>query len=292
MSSLLPPDLRARLGASRWVALRAQADSAVGERRSKAIGAGIEFAQHRDYEVGDDLRYLDRHVYARHRRPVVRQFSVEQRLRVTVLLDASASMGVDPEKWRRAQELAAVFGLVTINGGDQVRYGVVARGDIAWGRVASRRIQLERELDRLEAVEPSGALDDLTDVASRSMERLGPEGLLVVVSDWLCDGVQGALKRWRVRGQEVVAVQVVAPVDAEPGGDARGWLALRDVETGDVLERHVDGATLAAYREAFEAWEHELRSTVWGAEGRWFSVRSDAGTADAVQRLRHQGLVT
>lgn len=293
MIATLAPEVRRLLGASKLIALRAPANAAIGERRSKAIGPGIEFAQYRDYEPGDDMRHIDRHIYARLGRVVVRQFNVEQRLRVAVLLDASGSMALDPATWRRAVELAAVFGEVTLNGGDQVRFGVVRADRVAWGPVTSRHPLLQRELARLAAVEPTGSVGTFTDVALRSLEPLGRPGVLVVVSDWLVDGFAAALRTWRVRSQEIVAVQVLGSAEAGHGAGPSGWVQLVDVETGDVVERRLDAQAWSLYRREVEAWSEEVRAAVWAAEGRWF--RSDAAAPigeAAVQALRRQGLIT
>src|SRR5690606_23851685 len=151
----------------------------------RALGSGMEFAQYKDYEPGDDLRYLDRHVYARHGKTVIKRFHLEQRLRVSVLLDASASMAVDPGSWQRVVEVAAVFGEAALNGSDQVRFGVAQRGRVNWGSVSSRDAQLRREIDGLANVVPEGSLDNFELLATKSLQALTEPGLLVVVSDWL-----------------------------------------------------------------------------------------------------------
>ena len=293
MTPTLSTEVRRLLGGSKLVALRAPANAAIGERRSKAIGPGIEFAQYRDYEPGDDLRYIDRHVYARLGRVVIRQFNVEQRLRVSVLLDASASMALDPESWRRAVELAAVFGEVTLNGGDQVRFGV-ARGDrVTWGPVATRSPQLQREVARLADLEPGGGAGSLADLALRSLEPLGRPGVLIVISDWLVEGFQEALKTWRVRGQEVIAVQVLGAAESGRGGAATGWVQLVDIETGDAVERRLDRHAWSLYAREVEAWSEEVRAAVWAAEGRWCRVESGTPLDEAaIQAFRRQGLIT
>lgn len=293
MTPILSPEVRRLLGGSKLIALRAPANAAIGERRSKAVGPGIEFAQYRDYEPGDDLRYVDRHVYARHGRVVVRQFHLEQRLRVSVLLDASGSMAADPATWRRAVEMAAVFAEAALNGGDQVRFGSARAGRVAWGPVASRAPLVQRELARLAEVAPGGDGGSLADVAARSLEPLGDPGVLVVIGDWLAEGFAEALKTWRVRGQEVVAVQVLGALEAGSLPGPNGWVRLVDVETGEEAERRLDAAAWAAYRREVEAWSQEVRAAVWAAEGRW--CRVDAGAPldqTAIQALRRQGLIT
>lgn len=294
MSSVLSNEVRRSLAGSRLVALSAPANAGVGERRSRALGAGIEFAQYRDYEPGDDLRYVDRHVYARLGRVVVRQFNVEQRLRVSVLLDGSASIGIEPEGWRRAVELAAVFGEVALNGADQVRFGWVDGDRIRWGEVATRRPKLYRELDRLVDVRPQGASPSMERLAARSLEALKSPGLLVVISDWLVDGFTEALRLWRAVGQELVAIQVLGSAEAGDGPlPGTGRLRLVDAETGEASERLVDERAWSAYRSEIEAWSDDVRAAVWAVEGRW--VRHAAAllvSEHTVRDFRQRGLIT
>lgn len=289
---ILPSDVRRALGHSKLIALHAPANAAIGERRSRAIGTGMEFAQYKDYEPGDDLRYLDRHIYARHGKTVVRQFHLEQRLRVSVLLDGSASMAVDPASWERAVQVAAVFGEVALNGSDQVRFGVATAGRVAWGPVASRDAPLRREIARLRKVVPDGHLASFEQLAAASLETLAQPGMLIVVSDWLAEGFAEALRTWRVRSQEVVAVQVLGEMESTGRGET-GSLRMVDAETGDIVERQADAHTWRAYRAAVEDWGARVRSAVWAVEGRWVAT-STTGKLDSafVTDLRRHGLIT
>jgi uncharacterized protein (DUF58 family) len=293
MTPTLSTEVRRLLGGSKLIAVRAPANAAIGERRSKSIGPGIEFAQYREYEPGDDLRFVDRHVYARLGRTVIRQFTVEQRLRVAVLVDASGSMALDSATWRRALELAAAFGEVTLNGSDQVRYGVAREGRVAWGSVVSRGPQLQRELARISAVAPEGSGGSLAEVAARSLEPLSHAGVLIVISDWLVDGFAEALRAWRVRGQEVVAVQVLGATEVGPESGPTGWVRLVDAETGEAIDRRLDAHAWSLYRGEVEAWSEAVRAAVWSVEGRWVrSVATEPFDEAAVRALRRQGLIT
>jgi uncharacterized protein (DUF58 family) len=265
----------------------------LGDRRSRSVGSGIEFAQYRDYEPGDDLRHLDRHVYARFGRTTIKQFHLEQRLRVTVLLDASGSMGVDPASWQRAVEMASAFGTAALNGSDQVRFGVAKGERIEWGAVVTREAQLWRAVGHLEATRPGGGNGTFSEAASRSLEVLGQPGLLVVIGDWLVDDYQAALKSWHVRGQEIVAVQVLGSTESDSSESPSGWLRLVDVETGAVEERRADASTWSSYRAAVGEWSERVRASVWAVEGRWLSVSAGARFDETtVRSMRGLGLIT
>jgi uncharacterized protein (DUF58 family) len=293
MSGLIPSALLQRLSRSRLVGRSAEARHGVGDRRSKAVGPGIEFADYREYQPGDDFRYLDRHVYARHGRAVVRQYTVEQRLQVTVIVDASASMGIGrPPKMRRAAELAGVVAAVAVSGNDQVDLIASVRGGLLrHPRHASRR-GTERALAWLAALAPAG-ITNLDAVSRATADRLQPGGMLVVVSDWMVDGIEAALTRWRGRGLDLVAVQVVADDEADPRGALGGPIELVDAETGGRLEFVLDDVGAGRYAAAFRAWQHEVRDVVTTQGARWSAVRSGEDLSDVVlRRWRTGGLVT
>ena len=211
---------------------------------------------------------------------------------MAVLLAASGSMAVDPGSWSRAVDVAAVFGEATLNGSDQVRFGVARGRRVEWGGVVSRDGQLAREVARLAAVEPDGRLADMAELATSSLEGLTQPGLLIVISDWLVEGFALALRNWRVRAQEIVAVQVLGEAETRGRGET-GSLRLVDAESGEVVERQADAHTWEAYRAAVEDWGAQVRAAVWAVEGRWVST-SAATSLDQgfVTDLRRQGLLT
>src|SRR3712207_2259264 len=105
-----------------------------GGRRSVKRGQSVEFADFRDYSLGDDLRQLDWNVYARLERLFVKLFVEEEDVTVTILVDASASMAVGrPQKLLFAKRAAAALGYIGLASEDRVAVSVLA------GRMARRR---------------------------------------------------------------------------------------------------------------------------------------------------------
>lgn len=272
--------------------LRAAANVAIGERRSRATGAGIEFAQFRKYEPGDDLRHLDHGLFARSGAAWIRQFHMDQRLQVSILLDASASMAVDPESWRFSVGLAAILGAAALNGADQCRFGLL-RGDGAqWGANITRHPPLAHEVRRLQLTVPEGGKHSLAQMAVSSLAELQRPGLLILISDWLVEEQHEALQRWRVRGQEIVALQVDSRAGLGAGAPG-GRLRLVDAETGETMELRAGPATWRRYREAREAWSEQSQAAVWAAEGRWLSFEAAPfKPAPVVADLRRRGLIS
>ena len=102
----------------------------LAQRRTMQLGGGIEFADHREYTLGDDLRYLDWNVFARHDELLLKRFQEEEDLHVYILLDSSRSMAYgEPVKFDYARQVAAALAYIAL--ADLDRVAVVAfAGDI------------------------------------------------------------------------------------------------------------------------------------------------------------------
>src|SRR5512142_2327980 len=118
---LLTPQLLRRLEQFQLLAARRAKSSARGERRSRARGQSVEFADYRTYVHGDDFRYLDWNLYGRLERLFLKLYEEERELPVRIFLDASESMTFgEPRKFDFARQIAAAVGYVALCGFDRV----------------------------------------------------------------------------------------------------------------------------------------------------------------------------
>lgn len=284
----LPPALQQELARRRLTAPHARAQGGVGERPSRAKGAGIEFADHRPYQAGDDIRALDAVVTARLGTPVVREFVVSQQLPVLVVLDASASMRVGrPPKFELAAGLAGALGFVGLAGGDAVQAVTFGEGV----RVSPRLQGVNRAtelLGWLGQVRPQGG-DTLEAALSRTAARTPKGALVILVGDFLSEDAVRALDTLHARGQEVLAVQILAPEELEPerlraSPGRTEPLRLDDAESGGSAVVTLDDETLTRYRRALDAWTAELRGSLARHGGRLTQVRADRPLGEVVLR--------
>ncbi|MFA5594496.1 MAG: DUF58 domain-containing protein [Trueperaceae bacterium] len=276
MSAVPPPHLLQRLARRRLSVPRTGTRGGVGEHASLSRGAGIEFAEHREYQPGDDLRRLDPHLEARTGEPYVREFEVLERLAVTVVADLSASMAFgQPEKATAARRLTGALAFVGLAGADRTRVAVFTGSGLRWGPQAGNVRAAGRLFDWLGRQQAGGAVD-FGSVAKELAGRVPRPGLVIVVSDWLFDDPLAGVRSLRAAGQEVVALQLLAPEEVEPADLRGGTLTLQDSETGEELQVTLDAATLQRYQQSLAERQQRLLSAFAAAGATWLSARTDA----------------
>lgn len=262
----------------RFVTRKRRRGGTWGERRSTRRGAGLEFADYRDYTPGDDPRRVDWNLYARLDRPYVRLFEEEEDLAVSVVLDGSASMAWGEEadaRWPAAQRLAGALGAVALLGGDGLR-GALLRGDgasAAWGPQRGRGyVPLWQQW--IETLRPEGATPEAAlGLRALAARPLRPGLLLLLTDGYDPPGLAAGVAALAGRGHEVVLLHLLTADDVAP--TVRGDLRLVDVETGAKCEVTVDNATLDAYQRRFAAWQGELRALAGKHQGRYVALRTD-----------------
>lgn len=246
---MLDGALLRRLERLRLEARRAPVAAGPGERRSRAKGRSLDFAEHRDYVPGDDVRHLDWNAYARFDRLLVKLYQEERDQTISLLVDRSASMA--GPKLELARRLAAALAYIGLGGYDRV--GVAALGPTL-GPVRSPtrgRSQAPLVFRFLEGLE-AGGVTDLDAVLPAWARRFPRPGQLFVISDFLQEGAGlNGLSQLRYARNQVTLVQVLSPEELDP--TLAGDLKLVDVETADSRELTVTHGVVAAYRAALTA---------------------------------------
>src|SRR6266545_6881840 len=137
-NSLLTADLLRRLEQFQLLAQRRAKSAAKGERRSRARGQSVEFADHRNYVPGDDFRYIDWNLYGRLDKLFLKLYEEERELPVRIFLDASESMTFgEPRKFDFARQVAAAIGYVALCGFDRVSVIPFPNAESGTGRAES-----------------------------------------------------------------------------------------------------------------------------------------------------------
>ncbi|MBD8697255.1 DUF58 domain-containing protein [Stenotrophomonas sp. CFBP 13718] len=259
---LLPPDLRARLRALRLRPRLASGMSGIGQHASRSRGAGLEFAQYRAYEPGDELRQVDWKLYARSDRFFVRESERESPITVWLLLDTTASAGqtdrVDPGRSRldHMRLLAACVVELALQQGD--RFGLLAiDGEglqlVPAGHGARQRDRVYLQLQALRARGGWPAAERLRPL----WERVRPGDLLLCIGDGFDETGVVLLEQLARARRDVVLLQVLTADERDFPFDAGH--RFRDPETGE--EVRGEGAAIRSdYLQRFAEARTALQS--------------------------------
>jgi uncharacterized protein (DUF58 family) len=255
--TLLEPDFLARLEQLELVSRKIFLGRMKGERRSKRKGQSVEFADYRNYVVGDDLRHLDWNLYARLDRLFIRLFQEEEDLHFYVLLDNSLSMDFGtPTKLHYARQIAAALGFIGLVNLDRVV--IEAFNDRLTQSLPPQRGRrnLWRLMDFLTKIEPAGPSDMARALKSFSMKCSG-KGIVVLLSDFMDkDGYEEALRYLIARQLDIYVIQIMSQEEIEP--DVVGDLRLVDIEDDDVAEITVSAPLLKRYKQNLAAFRAGL----------------------------------
>ena len=262
-----------------------------GGRRSVKRGQSVEFADYRDYALGDDLRQLDWNVYARLERLFVKLFIEEEDVTVTLLLDASASMATgSPQKLLFAKRAAAALGYIALASEDRVSLSVIA------GRASRRRTGLRgsgrvfRLLSDLSSIEAAAGPTDLLAAARHAGAQLTGRGVVVLLSDLLDPAADRVIRELAATGSELVIIHVLSPDELDPA--LEGDLRLVDSETGDRVDVTADLGTLDAYKTRLAAWKQGFADLAARRRASYVDLSSDTNLAELMfAELRRRRVV-
>src|SRR5919198_1144337 len=252
-----------------------------GGRRSVKRGQSVEFADYRDYTLGDDLRQLDWNVYARLERLFVKLFVEEEDVTATFLIDTSASMNAGrPAKILFAKRAAAALGYIALASEDRVAISTLG------GRVARRQASLRgsghvfRLLSSLSGVAITAGETDLLAAARHAAAQLTGRGVLVLISDLLDPNAGRAIRDLAGTSAELIVLHVLSPDELDP--KLEGDLRLVDSETDEGVDVTVDLATLDAYKTRLAAWQADFADICAKRRASYVPVRSDLPLTELV----------
>jgi uncharacterized protein (DUF58 family) len=242
-----------------------------GGHRSPQKAAGIEFADHRPYVSGDDVRHVDWKAFARHGQLVLRQFEEERDAFVHVLLDVTGSMSRgEPKKIDVARRLAGAFAYVGMRQFDRGRILPFA-DDLEDVPLAVRGPSDLPELERFLAETTAGGPTSFAKAVEQLQSRGAQRGLVVVVTDLMApEGWDDGFRRLGTMGHEIRLVRVGCREDEDPS--FRGELELRDAETDERVRLRVDKGLLERYQREVRRHLDACRDTCRRAGGRYVEV--------------------
>lgn len=225
-----------------------------GERRSPNRGVGMEFADYRVYEPGDDLRHVDWNIYARLEKPFIKLFHADEGLPLALVIDNSRSMEFgSPTKLTCAKQIAAALGYIALGHADSVAIYTCAERLSAALPPASSTSQFSRLTKVLITIAAHGQTR-LTECLRQLSTYQRHPCAVVILSDFLDpNGYEHGFKLITGRGFSLAAIHLMSPEEMDPqvyfedpltGGD---WL-VEDAETGETRAITINPETLSQYQ--------------------------------------------
>jgi uncharacterized protein (DUF58 family) len=282
--------LLSRLERLQVLARSAVAGGAHGKRLSRRPGRSLEFHDYRHYVSGDELRYLDWNVYARHGSLFVKEFAAEENVHVAVVLDASGSMGLGtPSKIEAAKQLALALVYVGLCNFDSAGLFEVGSRIEVVRPMAQGKGRIHEFLAPLESIRARGGTD-LAAAFKSPFPSLRGRTVALVVSDFLdVDGTPKAMLALLARRVQVHMIQVLAREELDP--PVGGRVRLRDAESGREREMFVSARAREGYRTSLQRYLNGLRAMARNHEIRFARVLSSDSLEDMVVTAAGAGIL-
>jgi uncharacterized protein (DUF58 family) len=229
-----------------------------GKRRSTKRGSSVEFADYRDYQAGDDFRFIDWNIYARLDKLFLKTFVEEENIYIHILLDVSVSMTFGaPSKLEYGKRIAAVLGYIGLVDLDMVAMTTFAENLTDQLRPMRGKDQIFTLLSFLENAQLSQ--ETRMDVCFKryALTMIHP-GVAIVISDFLVPraSYEEGLKALVYRNFDVNVIHVISEEELHP--TLSGELKLQDAETGDTKEITVTDRMLERYQRRLETFCQDL----------------------------------
>jgi hypothetical protein len=326
LDDLLPSQLIAKLDPLDLSSRKVFFGKLKGERRSKKRGQSVEFADHRPYVSGDDIRHIDWNIFGRLDKLFLKLFLEEEDLALHVVVDASASSDCgEPNKFLFMQKAAMAMGYVGLANLNRVaatcmggylatpRKTDTPNGDAASGGGADdepdsfeprdisteiRDLRGKRRIHDLArwmiSLRPGGDFSFREAAQRIALTRRG-KGIMLVFSDFFFkEGYETGLKLLKGHGFDIFCVQVLSPQEIDPAGPSGllGDLRLKDVEDGDLAEVTISAPLLKRYKANLAAYCEQLKMFCQQRDMTLITVRSDTPIETLVlDYLRKRGVV-
>ena len=262
-----------------------------GKHFVKSYGQTVEFADYREYALGDDIRRIDWNLYARFGKHYLKLFTDERQMKVQIFLDCSASMGRDePLKANYAIATAAALGFLGVHNMDKVAFNFMrgTKCDNPFGTIIGKN-----SFFRAMSTFKNLAFDEDSDIeacVTGCQDTSSGNGISIIISDFMTESNwKKAVDYLCYKNRQVLLIQVLTPEELDPSYDGR--VALMDSEAPDAAdERHmkinITRSMQMAYEEAIKDFIEDIRSYVVKRGGHFITIN----TEEPIEKVLFGGL--
>ena len=235
-----------------------------GKHKIKSYGQTIEFADFREYNLGDDIRKIDWNLFARFGKYFIKLFTDERRMHIRIFLDCSRSMGAVREKAEYAISVAAAFGYLAVRNMDKVSFYLINEDkcENPFGYLVGKNAYFS-VIENLAQIKFDG--DAKISDAILSMSSIGGnDGISVIISDFFTDNDwQKAVNYLTFKNHQVLLVQTLLPDEIRPSFSGRSELIDSETEhlvDGRHLRLRISRQMISAYSQAMDEYLEEIKA--------------------------------
>jgi len=227
-----------------------------GEHRSINYGVGLDFADYRPYQQGDELSHIDWNLYARSGRRFIKLFQAESALTVSFLIDNSVSMCVgDPNKIDLAKQITTALSYTVLNNSDQVQIYTCQKNLIPIFPLTHGLTQFDQLITEMNNISPASSSN--LAACLQQFAQLNRPGLVILISDFFDHSTyQNVLTSLVGQKFEIALIQILSQEERKP--DFIGEVQLTDIETGKIKEIVATPKTLFTYQKKLEQFLDQI----------------------------------
>ena len=251
-----------------------------GIHQTKTYGSSVEFADFKEYNLGDDIKKIDWNLYARFEKYFLKLYVDEKQMHIQIFLDVSASMRFYESKKECAIKALVTLGYLAINNMDKLTIHLLyGKHDIILGnKTISHKDEFLEMVDKFNEIEFDGNTE--IDTAITNINNIGfGDGMSVIISDFLMDdSYKKAVDYLLYRHKEVMLVHIVSFEEISPSYGGR--LVLLDSEIKDKssnahLRMKISKAELEAYKMALHDYMDEIYNFATSRNVNYIQLNSD-----------------
>lgn len=287
---LVDPQIMEQIGGLELLSRSVVDGLLAGKHQSTTKGGCCEFAQHRQYAPGDEIRQIDWQVFARNDKYFIKQFEEETNLQAVMALDTSGSMRFrmsTVSKFEHAQQAAACLSRLLLRQRDAVGTAILNDQQPYYLPPKQHAAHLKAILSTLLAAKPASG-GSLAVQIRAMIPRLQRRGLFVLFSDCFgdLDDLTAALRVVRTRGHDVIVMHVLAPEEIH--FDFRRWSTFQSLESAGQRMSLDPAAIRDGYLRKMRAFLERLQETVTGLGGDYVRLVTNHDLSDTLSWFLRQ----
>ena len=252
-----------------------------GKHLVSTYGQTVEFADFREYQLGDDIRRIDWNLYSRFEKYFLKLFTDERQMQVQIFLDCSASMGKDnSKKSAYAVATAAALGYLAVHNMDKVSFQIMKgnHSENPFGTIIGKTAFF-RAIGELENLEFNDDVD-IAECVTSSPDTSSANGLTVIISDFFTDSNwKKAVDYLCYKKRQVLLMQIMTPEETDPTYDGR--VTLIDSESVDLsdpknMKIRITKSMRQAFDEALTDFKKDMKEFCAKRNVDYISISSDS----------------